>query len=247
MSQLAQLSEDEIEDRLYVVGQRPVQFLLAGFAEHADAFTVQFNHNADHFLTVLLAAPAESGKLIFDCSGSPETNRHFLDSEHNVFIGRPGGIHVQFTTGPAVEVIHAGARAFSVPLPAKVLRLQRRECFRIDIPRNRAPQFFVRLPGGTLLNAQAHDISCGGIGLMVTDLPDALTTELSISNCRLVLPEESTDLYVDILVRHITEMEARGGKRHWRIGMAFREAGHATENRIQRYIARIEHERRELA
>ncbi len=247
MTQLAQLSEDEIEDRLYVVGQRPVQFLLTGFADHADPFTVQFAHNANHFLTVLLAVSDDNGKLIFDCSGSPETNRQFLESDHNVFVGRPGGIHVQFTTGPAVEVFHEGARAFAVPLPKKVLRLQRREAFRIDIPRNRAPQCFLRLPSGALFNAQPINISCGGLGLLATHLPDEVTTELVLRNCRLALPEDSNDIYTDAIVRHLTEIEARAGLRQWRIGLEFRNLDHAAENRIQRYIARVEHERRELA
>lgn len=247
MTQLSQLSEAEIEERFYIVGQRPIQFLLAGFAEHGETFAVQFDNGQQHFLSPLLAAPTDSGQLLFDCSGSPELNRRFLQSAHNVFVGRPGGIHVQFSTGPALEVMYARALAFSVQLPKKIMRLQRREYFRIDTPRNRQPLFYVRLPDGTLLHAQPHDISCGGIGLNCPFPPADLGPGLPVGSCRLVLPEDGRDIFVQAAVRHITEQQARSGQTQWRIGLEFRDLEHIGQNRIQRYIARVEHERRELS
>jgi hypothetical protein len=69
-----------------------------------------------------------------------------LASEKNVFVGRPGGIRVQFTTGAVSELIYAGSKAFAVALPKFVVRLQRRDFFRIATPRAKPLQFFGRLP-----------------------------------------------------------------------------------------------------
>ncbi len=247
MSQIAQLSEAEIEDRFHVTGSRPVAFMLAGFARDADAFSVQFEGAGGSFLTTLLAAMPEKNLLIVDCSGSEEANRNFLRSERNVFVGRPGGIHVQFVTGKAWEVVHGGSRAFAVRLPSKVLRLQRRDSFRIDTPRVRPLQFCGRLPGGGLLMLPAHDISVAGIGVAAQDLPDGLASGLVLERCHFSLPQDEHDLQFSATLRHMTEQEGRAGNRQWRLGLQFGDLPRAAEARIQRYITHLERERHELA
>ena len=245
MSQLAQLSEAEIEERFHVTGRTAVRFMLAGFAKTREPFSVQFAAGSEMFLTTLLAADAE--RFIFDCSGSPETNRRLLTSERNFFVGRPGGIQVNFATGPVYEIDFEGAKAFAVALPKYLVRLQRRDSFRIETPRVRPLEFFARLPGGNLLTLPAHDISVAGIGLSAGVLADELQTGLVLGNCRFRLPEENNDLFFAATLRHITELEARSGQRQWRLGLAFDKLALADANRIQRYIVRIEHERRELS
>lgn len=245
MSQLAQLSEAEIEDRFHISGPTAIQFMLAGFVRDRDSFSVQFGGGQELFLSTLLAVLP--GRLIFDCSGSPETNRRFLESKHNIFVGRPGGIQVHFSTGPASEIDYEGAKAFAVKLPKVLVRLQRRDSFRIETPRVRPLEFFARLPGGALLTLPAHDISVGGIGLSAGSLPDGLVHGVVLANCRFSLAEESDDLFFSATLRHVTELEARSGQRQWRLGLQFNDLPVGDANRIQRYIVRVEHERRELA
>jgi len=220
--------------------------VLAGLAEQREPFTVQFQHGQEHFNTMLLATPPENGKLIFDCSGSQEINRRLLAADHIVFHGRPGGIQVQFSTGRVTEIIYAGARAFSVGLPKFVLRLQRRESFRIATPVSRPLVFRSLLSGGQRLELATHDISCAGIGLTASMLPDALATGLNLNECAFALPEEKKDFLVSCTLRHITEQETRAGQQ-WRIGLQFATLPVSEETRIQRYIARVEHERRETS
>lgn len=244
MSQIAQLSEAEIEERFHITGERPVSFMLAGFVRDGESFTVQSDN--DFFLTTLLAVLPEKGVLIFDCSGSAETNSRMLQSKRNVFIARPGGIHVQFSTGPAVEMIYGGAKAFSTALPKFVVRLQRRESFRVQTPRAKPLQFFGRLPGGALLNLPVHDISVTGIGLAGANLPDGLAAGMVLPNCHFSLPEDDRELFFSATLRHLSERESRGGIRQWHLGLQFNDLPVAAQNRIQRYIDKVERERREL-
>ena len=244
MSQIALLSEAEIEERFHVTGPRPVAFMLAGFARDGVSFTVQME--SDFFPTMLLAALPEKDLLIFDCSGSPETNRRLLHSKHNVFVGRPGGIHVQFSTGPAVEVTHAGAKAFATALPKFIVRLQRREAFRAQTPGARALQFFGRLPDGQLLNLPTHDISVSGVGLIAPSVPDDLAVGQVLPNCRFSLPEDTQDLFFSATVRNVSKRESRSGVAQWHIGLQFNDLPGSAQNRIQRYIDKLERERREL-
>lgn len=66
MSQIAQLSEAEIEERFHISGMRPVAFMLAGFAKENEQFSVTFQAGQEMFLTTLLAVQPEKGLFIFD-------------------------------------------------------------------------------------------------------------------------------------------------------------------------------------
>lgn len=245
MTQIAQLSEAEIEERFQVSGTRPVAFMLAGFAKERDQFSVQFEGQI--FLSVLLGVDVDKGRLIFDCSGSPELNRRFRDADRATFVGRPGGIHVQFSTGGPQEINYQGAKAFSVALPKFLLRLQRRNSFRIETPRIRPLELFGRLPNEQLLKLVVRDISVTGIGVVATELPVGLASGMVMQNCHMMLPEDSKELFFSAMVAHMTEYESRQGLAQWRIGLHFLTLSGSEEARIQRYIARIERERHELS
>ena len=247
MSQIAQLSEAEIEERFHITGTRPVAFMLAGFAKDNEQFSVMFQAGQEMYLTTLLAVKPDKGLFIFDCSGGAETNRKLLASERNVFVGRPDGIRVQFTTGAVSELVFAGSKAFAVALPKFVVRLQRREFFRIATPRAKPLQFFGRLSEGVSLQLSLHDISVAGAGLTAASLPDGLTSGQVLENCHFSLPGDDRDLFFDATLNHVSEHEVRPGIRQWRFGIAFKKLPINDENRIQRYIGRLERERHDMA
>jgi c-di-GMP-binding flagellar brake protein YcgR len=246
MSQFAQLSEEEIEERFHITGLRPVQFLLSGFVRSAEPFTVQFAGGKESFLTLLLAVLTETNELVFDCSGSQEQNRHLLDSTHNIFVARPEGIHVQFACGPAREVLFHGNKAFALKAPPFVVRLQRREAFRIELPRSRPVRFQGRTPDGISLDLIAHDLSIGGIGLISPNSPpESLVWGTKLSGCRILLPEEERPLTLDVSIRQLTPITIRQATQ-WRLGLQFENLSGGDETRLQRHIAKVELERREL-
>ena len=241
MTQIAQLSEAEIDDRFQISGTRPVAFMLAGFARER----VQFDGQT--FLSALLGVDVDKARLILDCSGSPDLNRRFREADRATLVGRPGGIHVQFSIGGPQEINFQGAKAFSVPLPKFLVRLQRRDAFRIETPRVRPLEVLGRLPEGQLLKLPAHDVSVAGAGVSSAELPNALAAGMLLPNCHMQLPDDSKPLYFGAMVAHITEFESRLGALHWRIGLRFVSLQADDEAHIQRYIARIERERHELS
>lgn len=246
MSQLSQISDNEIEDRYLVSGKTAIRFMLANYAKERVSFFVRLAGREDQFLTTLLGVDADAGRLYFDCSGSEEVNNKLPAAERLVFVGRPEGIHVQFSTGRPSATNYEGGRAFFVTLPDSLVRMQRRDSFRVETPRVRPAMFWGRLPDESLLNLPVHDLSITGVGLNCQELPAALAPDLLIANARISFPDEAQDLFVAVRVRRLTELEVRG-VHQWRIGMSFVDLRAAEENRLQRYIVRIEHERRELS
>jgi len=247
MSQLAQLSEAEIEERFHITSRTAITFTLQAFIKSREPFTLQFGDGQQSFMTALLAVDTSKQRLVFDCSGSALTNQQILGSEHNTFLGHPGGIPVQFAAGRVVEVSHEGGKAFAVPLPDRLIRLQRREHFRIEISRGKPLMFSGRLQGGELLKAPAHDISVSGLGLDVEHLPANLDIEQQLSNCRFMLPGETREFFFTATIRRIVELQRPNGAHYWRIGLEFDNLTPGDETRIQRYIAHLERERRELS
>lgn len=246
MSQLDQLSDAEIEERYSITGAKPVAFMLGGFVKTHEAFSVHFHNGDEMFLTTLLAVQADKGRLIFDCSGSIDTNRRFVLSEKNLFRGHPGGVPVHFSSGMATEVSFEGAKAFSVALPDHVVRLQRREHFRIETPRVNPLILFARLVDGRLLKLPVHDISVGGAGVDSVELPEGIDLGSMLQNCHFALPGEIKELFFSATVRNYRDYETRSGQRAWRIGVQFNDLSTGDQVRIQRYIAHVERERHEL-
>lgn len=122
MNQIDVLSELSIDKRFLITGRRPLAFLLAGLVQNSVRFSLLFNAGREMFLTTLIAVDVENGQLFFDCSGSLDANRDVLASERNIFVGTPGGVKVQFTTGPVSEVMYEGSKAFAVALPKALIR-----------------------------------------------------------------------------------------------------------------------------
>lgn len=154
---------------------------------------------------------------------------------------------MQFSTGRVSEIVYEGAPAFSVALPKRVLRLQRRESFRIETPRVNPLMFFGRLPGGGLLNLPVHDISISGIGLTSSTQPEELETGVVMENCHFALPDDGRELFLGATVRSVVEREGRAGASHWHIGLHFNDPSTAIQHRIQRYIDKLERDRRGVA
>jgi c-di-GMP-binding flagellar brake protein YcgR len=248
--QLAQMSQEEIEDRFYLSGRNEINFALNDLINHRETVTVFFNHGKDLFLTTLLAVRPRSGRLIFDWTGDDETNRRFLLSERSTFVGQPDGIKVQFSTGQATLITYSdtgdsGEKAFAVDLPKQVIRLQRREYFRILASVAEPVTVAYRDGNSQWTTLASHNISVAGTAIVAANFPNDWVPGLVLSNCRLTLPER-TEVAVNLKISHITEQANRAGDRRYRIGFAFVDLVRAIETHIQRYVIKVEHARHAL-
>ncbi len=232
----------EIEERFHITGRRAIAFMLAGYVRDGEQFTVLFGDKL--FATMLLDVDVAGDRLIFDFSGAETLNHALLRAERCRLAARPGGIHVHFDVGRVSEIEYEGRPAFAVALPTAIARLQRRESFRIATPVLNPVRFFVSRSDGKELEFSACDISVTGIGLLTTAAPDLLSGEL-LERCRIRLPDDSQELHMAARVQHINACESRVGESQWRIGVHFLNLSTAFENRLQRYIARLERERNE--
>jgi c-di-GMP-binding flagellar brake protein YcgR len=238
----ASLSDDEIEDRFFLLGRMEILNALNDLIHRREAVAVYFNGGKDFILTLLLEARSDA--LIFDLGGDPRTNKMLAQATACVFIASPDGIRVQFSGIQPQRISWGDTDAFWVPLPNQVIRLQRRECYRNVLPVLTALK--VKLSneyGVNLCDWVLHDLSVSGFGATVIGAPHFANDE-TVAHVVIALSDK-TRLDCSGMIRHISQID-RNGKGRFRVGVKFIDLPHVVEVAIQRYIIKIEFERRKL-
>ncbi len=248
MARISDMTTEEVEERFYLSGESEINFALNELINHRTPVTVLFDKGRESFLSTLLAVWPRSRRLVFDWSGSPEINERVQRSERNIFVAHPDGIKVQFVSGPVTLIAYGDDKeqAFSVDLPTRISRLQRREYFRIITPIVDPLVLQYVAPDGRLQTYSMHDLSVAGVGITANSFPAEWQTGVTLGNCHFHLPEHP-DVVTDMTICHITEQESRSGHRHFRIGLAFTALQRNSQIHLQRYIIKIEHDRHALA
>jgi c-di-GMP-binding flagellar brake protein YcgR len=220
-------------------------FQLRSLIRQNERVAVSFDEGRQSFLTVLMDISEDRNFLYFDIGGSEETNRAYLKAERSLFACTIGGIRIQFSVKQARKTRIGGDEAFAVPLPTSLLRLQRREAFRLQLPTIKP--YVCRVCRGTTRETALplYDISVGGIGIQVAELLPFESME-HLENCWIDL-HESGMLNVNLEVRYIMTTESRTGKALFHMGCRFIDLSPLDETLIQRFMARIETERRALS
>ncbi len=223
-----------------------VSFVLRSLAQRADFITVYFNGGRDLLLTRILDSNLKARQFIFDLSGHQASNIALQKVDKAVFVGMPDGVKVQFSTGPVREVSFEGQPAFSAPFPADLIKLQRREFFRLATPLSNP--YFCRLPlkGVDTLRLDVHDISLGGAGMW---FPEAHVGKIEIG---LKFPQVMFDfgpggvMRVDVEVRNCRPVVNRQGQTQYIVGVRFSNMSRAQEASLQKLISLLERERKAL-
>lgn len=226
----------------------PVEIVhhLRTIAKHGHMITLFANKGKTFILTRLLDVDPKRGTLLLDWGSDPDTNQHVLESERNVFVCSPDGVKTQFITGQVHEVGFEGRPAFEVALPAQVIKLQRREFFRIQTPVGKPLMCSINDYPGAPIELSVFDISLGGIAMWLPDLAIAgFEIGQVYQDCHVDL-KPFGHLSAVLEVRHRLPVRLRNGLEAVRIGCSYLGLRTPMENLIQRYVGQLERERRTL-
>ncbi len=227
--------------------KKEILFILRAMRDKGSLITVYFNQGNDFLLTTLLSVSADGNAMLIDPGSNAEMNRKALASEKLVFIATHDKVKIQFTVKHLAPTEHAGREAFRAAIPDELLRLQRREFYRLTAPiahplRCSIP---VKMADGsqTVFETTVIDISGGGLGVMAPPEGVEFETDHLFENCRIELPEVGTVL-ATLRVRNVFEFTLRSGAKTKRSGCEFVDLPGNMLTLIQRYIIRIERERK---
>lgn len=202
---------------------------------------VYFNQGAQFTLTTIIDVDAKQQTFTIDQSGSADINRKLAQSERNIFVSTPDGIKHQFVCGKLKECKHGGSSAFQTTLPQSLIKLQRREFFRIATPiTNPLKCRIFDHPAGKL-EYPLHDISLGGLCFSLATPRSDLQVMDKYRNCSLDLPLFGT-LHFSLEIRNTRAERQRNGNTITFVGCQFHDLTGTQQNMLQKYITQLQKE-----
>jgi c-di-GMP-binding flagellar brake protein YcgR len=229
-----QVGDDE---RFRVQGRMEIVGVLRSLAAHREIVTVQYGGSDDFVVSAILAVFPEVDQVVLDYGANEKSMQRLLASSRLRFSTQLDHVRVLFQVDAAAAVAFEGAPAVAVRLPASMLRLQRRDTYRLKVPLGRP--LLCEVPVGEHMpkttSLRVRDISVDGIGLADYGKDVRVAGGMVWPGCRIRLPDLGM-LVCDIEVMHATEGDAR------RCGCRFRALPLAMSSLIQRYITRVERE-----
>jgi c-di-GMP-binding flagellar brake protein YcgR len=240
-------------DQPAVYGQyfirNPVEILstLRAMERRRCVITVYLDAGETFFLSVIVAIDEDSGEIFLDPSNQSTLNLQASKSQQLTLSATLDKVKIQIRL-PALQVTtQADKPAFSVPMPSKILRLQRREFFRLITPH--APPLRCKISAkrdnsSEIFDLPLFDISGGGLSLIANiNLAEKFTPGELFQDCRLEIPGESV-LSVNLQVREIFKIELANGDQQLRLGCEFVSLPGTRLALIERYVTRLERERK---
>lgn len=220
--------------------------LFRSLQEERSQIVLHFS-NSQYVASRVLAVWPDNGNLALDFGADAAANEALLAAGHAVGETHLYQVSIQFELNELRRIALSDGPALEAALPACMLRLQRREAFRVPTPVLRPINLFVpaqdHCPRDVAM--RVLDISSGGLGVLCDAsvfLPEAGTV---LDACQLELPEVGL-LVADIEIRHVEVTTDTQNKSQAQCGMRFLTLPPQMSALVQRFVMKLEREWRML-
>lgn len=229
--------------RYVLEGTTDILFYLRGIKGRKANLSVYAGRSNESFLTAVLDIDETRCAVVLDAPRDEKQVDKALRSSPLVFLTSLEKVKVQFMVPRCSAVQFDGGTALEIPLPTRMLRLQRRDYYRLIVPSS--PRLRCLIPTGDsnarMIEATIVDISGGGLAVVAPPSSLNLSVDSLIDQCQITLPEIGT-LIATLQVRNMFRVTAPGGS-ELRAGCRFVDLSAAADALIQRYIMHVEKER----
>ncbi len=234
--------EDD-SDKYSIGWKKEIVYILRAIMEKTGLVSAYFDHGQSFILTSIVGIVPDQDAVFFDLGANEAMNRKILDSGKIVFVTSHDKIKIQFTADHVKKTLFEGRDAFRIELPESLIKLQRREYYRVTTPIVNPLKCIIPMKENSKIEVNVVDISIGGIGVTLP-LPDmALERGMTFHGCHLVLPDigrvEGT-----LEVRNLFDVTLKSGLKSKRAGFQFIDLPANVQTMIQRYIIKVERDRR---
>lgn len=236
---------DRADVRFTIYAAAEIAHVLKQTMQTRQLVTAYMDGSQDFALTSVLAVVPESKEVLLDRGPDQAANKRLLAAKKVMLVTSHDQVKVKFAASSVQEVQYQGYPAFRIAMPRWLVRIQRREHYRIATPISKPLICTIPLPQrgpGVQAETIVLDISCGGVALM--DNHDALSFQIGekYEACRIGLPEAGT-LVISLEVRNAFDTPLKNGLTFRRCGLQFLDLKPSSENLVQRYIMHLERER----
>lgn len=217
---------NDLEEQLarYAVHSRTeILFLLRAIQKRKLLVNLDLPGSRQIVVTSVLAVNDGNNTLILDVARGDALNHELLSGKGAEFITQLDGVTISFATGPVTLCDYQKLPALRIALPKSVIRLQRREHFRVPMPiANPVKCILPPLADDDREPITAHlvDLSCGGAALADTTGRLGTETGRMLTGCRLLLPDTPV-IHTTLEVRNSAQIRLHNGAFQTRLGCKF--------------------------
>jgi c-di-GMP-binding flagellar brake protein YcgR len=197
-------------------------------------------------VTSVLMVNEVKNTLILDSARGDALNQELTAGKGAEFVAHLDGVSISFATGPVAWCKYEGVPALRIALPTSLVRLQRREHFRVPMPIANPVKCIVPSADGDADPITTHlvDIGCGGVAIAETGGRLGPDTGRILPDCKLLLPESDT-IITSLEVRNSAQIRLHNGTFQTRLGCQFVDLPHDMAAKLQRFVMDIERARRD--
>ena len=241
------MDEAELEDwHDYEVGsRREIVALLRQIGEHNQLIRMLIRGEADVCVTTILAVDEDSNTIVLDRSIDQAQNLRIVSAPRVKCETTLDKIRILFGAVNLAPTTWRGEPALRADIPPTLIRLQRREYYRMPTPVTNPVRALIPVPfetGGGMGVFALHDISVGGVALLDSKLQLGTTVGRVIEGCRIELPEIGP-IATALEIRNSLDLTLLNHKTTRRLGCRFVDISRGGLAAVQRYITKLERER----
>lgn len=225
-----------------VESRREIIALLRGIREKKQLVRLAVMGESDVCVTSVLDVDPDTDSLLLDSSVDRAQNRRMADARRVAFETSLDKIRIMFDSETLTETTYEDRPALRMDIPETLIRLQRREYYRMETPVSNPIKVSVRTRLGETFVLPLADISCGGVAILDNQhqLGDGIGE--TFDNCVIDVPEIG-NVTTSLQVRNYIEMTLLNGKTNRRVGCQFVNISRGNLAAVQKYITKLERER----
>lgn len=222
-----------------------IPYILKAIQAKNEIVTAYFNQGSDFILTAILDISGENNTILLDIGVDDELNRRILESDKIIFVSTQDHVRIQFVANRIERSTHEGKPAFKIALPKELLKLQRREFYRLSTPVSHPVKCLIPDHENGTVEITVSDISLGGIA--ITHYHERLNLAIgdTFPECTIMIPGIDP-LKTGLEVRNEQEIRLKNGTKTHRAGCMFIDFSPGQQSSIQRYINKLDRERRAI-
>ena len=231
------------EEQFIVQNAKEIIQILNDLAKHHEMLKVTFNN--DTCLTNVISVDANHHVVYLDIGIDEAFNSRLLASHHVVF-SKDDSIRIKWTSTHVSLATLKDGKAIKIALPQKMMRLQRREFFRLATPIVNPVTCLIPISdeahpdADRVLELILVDVSLGGVGVIAANpLDELLVIGANFDQCKINFPEVG-ETNLTLQVRNITPITMKDGTIKQRIGLQFISPSRGNEGLINRYTFNLE-------
>ncbi|HBN53877.1 MAG TPA: pilus assembly protein PilZ [Stenotrophomonas sp.] len=230
------------DEKYMVRNPRQIRLLLQALIDQRATVAVHPDGREQSYPSAVLELDEDD--LLLDGSPLPSVNRSVGEASHLLCFAQVDKVMVRFRLEHPQVLAEHGRTAFRVGFPEEVYHLQRRELYRLETPVGDSPWCVIPDPqGGDPLRWRVVDISAGGIAILLPPDLTLLRLQQRLGACELQLPD-SAPVPVDLVVCSQLVRKQANGVEQQRVGLRFENLPRGADAAIQRYIFRVDRERK---